>query len=78
MALLALEKTELELGCRRSRLYGLEFLSSSPHDGIRDRAERMDKDEAVVLMEALSISLKPEMLLEVVLDDKYSVHVVSL
>jgi len=71
VALLSLEKTEPELGStprRQRRLYGLEFLSSSPHDGIRDQTVRMDKDEDVLLMEAPSASLQSEMMLEVVLD----------
>ena len=54
VALLSLEKIEPELEStpwRQRRLYGLEFLSSSPHDGIRDWTKRVDKDEDVVLMD---------------------------
>jgi len=64
---LSLEKTEPELQStprRQTRLYGLELLSSPPHD----RTERMEKDEDVVLMEAPSISLKLKMVLEVAPD----------
>ena len=71
IALLSLKKTEPEpesASWRHSRLYGLEYFSSSLHDGIRDLTERMDKDEDVVLIEAQSVSLEHEMMLEVVLD----------
>ena len=52
--LLSLENTEPELQSTQwlqSRLYGLEFLTSSLH-GIRDRSERLDENEDAVLMEA--------------------------
>jgi len=70
---LSVERTEPELEStplRQRRLYGLEFLSSSPHDGIRYRTERMDEDEDVVLMEAQSVSLERDIVLKVVLIDE--------
>jgi len=71
VALLSLEKTEPEVDWYQSRVYGLEFLSSSPHDGIRDRIERTDKNEDVVLMEAPSVVLlECGMVLEIVLADE--------
>ena len=81
-ASLSLEKIELEsIPWRQSRLYGLEFLSSSPHDTIRDLAEYLDKDEDVVLIEEASVVLlKYGVVLEVELDgdvgNEYSVLVV--
>ena len=45
-------------------------MSSSPHDGIKNLTEYLDNDEDVVLIEEASlVSLKHEIVLEVVLDD---------
>ena len=68
VAWLSLEKTELEPKStprRQSRLYGLEFLSSSPHIGIRDLTERMDKGEDMLLTEEASSGGS----MEIALDD---------
>ena len=57
VARLSLEKTENELKSTprcQSRLYGLELLSSSPHDEIIDLTKCLDTDEDVVLMEKAS------------------------
>lgn len=63
MALLSLEITEKALESisvlgfrRRKRLYTLELKSSSVKDGINtDRIEDIEKDDAVVRTEAVSV-----------------------
>jgi len=82
LVMLSLEKTEPELQSTpwlQSRLYGLEFLTSSPHDGTRDRSECLDKYEVAVLIEAPSISLGCETELELLLDDEAGIeHAVTV